>query len=83
MASTEKVSVSLDRGSLLLARRAAQLEGLSLSAYLSKLIRRRAWESERPAMPADDQARIDAHTVELDEQEERSWRGGEGHHAAG
>lgn len=82
MASTEKVSLSLDSGSLLLARRAAQLDGLSLSAYLSRLIRRHAWESERPARSADDQASADARAVELDEQEEAYWRG-EGRRAAG
>jgi hypothetical protein len=46
-------------------------------------VRRHAWESEQPARSADDQARIDARTVELDEQEEAYWRGGEGHRAAG
>lgn len=83
MASTEKVSLSLDSGSLLLARRAAQLEGVSLSAYVSKLVRRHAWDSERPVLSVDDQARVDARTVELDDQEEAYWAGGEGHRAAG
>ena len=48
MASTEKVSLSLDAGALLLARRAASLEDLSLSAYLSTLVRRHSWASQPP-----------------------------------
>jgi hypothetical protein len=78
MASTEKISVSLDIGSLALARRAAEIDGLSLSAWLSRLIRRHAWESERPRLSPDDQARADQRTAELDEQEaaihREEWR---------
>jgi hypothetical protein len=81
MASTEKISVSLDIGSLALARRAAQIDGLSLSAWLSRLIRRHAWESERPRLDPDEQARTDQRTAELDEQEAAPHR--EGWRAAG
>lgn len=83
MGSTEKVSLSLDSASLLLARKAAQLDGLSLSAYLSALVRRHAWESERPVLSVEDQARVDARTVELDGQEEAFWREGGEQRAAG
>jgi hypothetical protein len=78
MATTEKISVSLDIGSLALARRAAEIDGLSLSAWLSRLIRRHAWESERPRLSPDDQTRADQRTAELDEQEaaihREEWR---------
>lgn len=69
MGSTEKISLSLDSGSLLLARRAAAIEGMSLSAWLSRLVRRHAWESERPRLSDDEQTRSDEHAAELDEQE--------------
>lgn len=83
MASTEKVSLSLDSGSLLLARRAAQLEGLSLSAYLSRLVRRHAWASEQPAQTMEQREAADARTVALDEQEEQMWDDEGGQRAAG
>lgn len=74
----EKISLSLDSGSLLLARRAAEIEGLSLSAWLSRLVRRHAWESERPRLTNDDQAQVDEHTAKLDAREaaelDMSWR---------
>jgi len=57
MASTEKISVSLDLGSRALARPAAEID--SRSAWLSRLMRRHAWESERPRLSPDDQARAD------------------------
>ena len=74
MASTEKISLSLDSGSLLLARRAAEIEGVSLSAWLSRLVRRHAWESERPRLSGDEQARADERTAELDEQDAAEHR---------
>jgi len=74
MASTEKISLSLDSGSLLLARRAAEIEGVSLSAWLSRLVRRHAWESERPRLRGDEQARVDEHVAELDEREAAEHR---------
>jgi len=83
VASTEKVSLSLDSGSLMLARRAAVLEGMSLSAYLSRLVRRHAWEAERPALNSEQQDAVDARTAELDEQEAEYWRGDGEHRAAG
>lgn len=82
-ASTEKVSLSLDTGAVLLARRAAALEGLSLSAYLSQLVRRHAWASQRPHLDPDEQAGADRHTVELDEREASQWRGEGERRAAG
>lgn len=84
MASTEKVTVSLDAGALLLGRRAAQIEGLSLSAWLSQLVLRHAWASEQPALSPEAQARLDAEAAELDERED-AWLRDEdqGHRAAG
>jgi hypothetical protein len=83
VASTEKVSLSLDTGSLVLARRAAVLEGMSLSAYLSRLVRRHAWESQRPVLSVEEQEAIDARTEELDEQEAADGRGAGEQRAAG
>jgi hypothetical protein len=68
VAATEKVSLSLDAGALLLARRAADIDGLSLSAWISRLVRRHAWESQRPRLSADQQAAVDQQTVTVDEQ---------------
>jgi len=69
MASTEKISLSLDSGSLFLARRAAEFDGVSLSAWFSRLVRRHAWDSERPRLDPDEQARADERTALEDEQE--------------
>lgn len=69
MASTEKVSLSLDTGALLLARRAAELEEMSLSAWVSHLIRQHAWASQRPRLTPEQQAHADQTAAELDEQE--------------
>lgn len=82
MASTEKISLSLDAGSLLLARRAAEIEGMSLSAWISLLVRRHAWASQRPALTAEQQAQADQRKVELDEQEAALWSE-QGRRAAG
>lgn len=82
MASTEKVSLSLDAGALVLGRRAAELEHSNLSAYVSRLLLRHAWESERPVLTPDEQARADALLVEQDEREEGQWGAG-GQRAAG
>lgn len=82
MASTEKVSLSLEAAALVLGRRAAELEGTNLSAYVSRLLLRHAWESERPALTPEEQARHDALIVEQDELEEND-RGASGHRAAG
>ncbi|MGH3905553.1 MAG: hypothetical protein ACRDTE_15415 [Pseudonocardiaceae bacterium] len=69
MATTEKISLSLDTGALLLARRAAEIDGLSLSAWMSRLVRRHAWESERPRLPPDELTRSDQRTVAEDDQD--------------
>lgn len=82
MASTEKVSLSLDVGALVLGRRAAELEGTNLSAYVSRLLHRHAWESERPTLTAEQQNQADARQAELDEREENHWGAG-GQRAAG
>lgn len=78
MATTEKISLSMDSGSLMLARRAAEIEGMSLSAWLSRLVRRHAWESDRPRLSPTEQARTDERTAELDEREaaksDEGWR---------
>jgi hypothetical protein len=47
MATTEKISVALGREELRLARRAAQQEGLSLSAFVTSAIRARVAEKRR------------------------------------
>lgn len=56
---------------LLLARRAADLEGMSLSAYVSQLALRHAWASQRPWLSPREQAVADEALVEVDEQELR------------
>jgi len=69
VASTEKISLSLESGALLLARRAAALEGLSLSAYFSALAKKHAWASQRPRLIEEEQAAADERLAELDEHE--------------
>lgn len=80
VASTEKISLSLDTGSLLLARRAAEIEGMSLSAWMSQLVRRHAWASQRPRLTAEEQARADERTAAMDDED--LW-GGQERRAAG
>jgi hypothetical protein len=70
MASTEKISLSLDTGAVLLARRAAEIDGLSLSAWMSRLVHRHAWESQRPRLTTEQQCRADEQTIAADEREE-------------
>ncbi len=83
MASTEKVSLSLDAGALLLARRAAELDEMSLSAWMSRLVRQHAWTSQRPRLTPEQQAQADEQTAELDEQETTTvWRDGGGERRA-
>lgn len=72
----------MDSSALLLARRAAEIEGLSLSAWMSKLVRQHAWASQQPERNADQQAQADERAVELDEREAAQWRDGP-HRAAG
>jgi hypothetical protein len=81
VATTEKVSLSLDTGALILARRAAEIEGLSLSAYMSGLVKKYVWASQRPILTADEQALTDERIAALDEQE--LWNDEEGHRATG
>ena len=81
MASTEKVSLSFEHDALVLARRAAAIEGLSLSAYMSRLARTYAWASERPRLGDAEQADADIALTELDERE--LWNDGHQHRAAG
>lgn len=83
MASTEKVSLSLDVGALLLARRAAAIEGLALSAYMSRLLMSNVWASELPRGPSAEEDAAVHRTVELDEREEAYWRGESEQRAAG
>ena len=49
--------------------RAAAIEGLSLSAYMSRLARTYAWASERPRPTAAEQTDLDVDLTELDEQD--------------
>ncbi len=83
MALTEKVSLSMDTGSLLLARRAAEIEGMSLSAWMSRLVRQHAWASQRPRLSGEQQARADERAVAFDEDEAALWRDGGEQRAAG
>ncbi len=83
MASTEKISLSMDTRALLLARRAAEIEGMSLSAWMSCLVRQHAWASQWPTLTPEQQARADERTASLDEQEAASWRGDGKQRAAG
>lgn len=76
VASTEKISLSLETGALLLARRAAEIEGLSLSAWMSRLVLQHAWASQLPRLTPEQQARADEHAAALDEQEITLWDGG-------
>ncbi len=55
---------------MFLARRAAEIEGMSLSAWMSRLVRRHAWESQRPRLTAEQQARADEQTAAEDEREQ-------------
>ncbi|HWR46305.1 MAG TPA: hypothetical protein VN327_01625 [Pseudonocardiaceae bacterium] len=62
--------MSLDTGAVFLARRAAEIDGLSVSAWMSQLVRRHAWESQRPRLSGEQQARADEQTAAADEREE-------------
>lgn len=71
----------MESDALVLARRAASIEQLSLSAFISRLVRRHAWESERPRLTLTEQADADSALAELDEQDLRA--DGQDHRAAG
>jgi hypothetical protein len=47
MAATEKISVAIGRGELRLAKTAADEEGISLSAFVTKAVRDRLAEKRR------------------------------------
>jgi hypothetical protein len=83
VASTEKISLSMDTGALLLARRAAEIEGMSLSAWMSRLVRQHAWASQRPQLTPAQQAQADERAAALDEQEAALWSGHGEQRAAG
>ena len=83
MVTTEKISLSLDTGAVVLARRAAEIEGLSLSAWMSRLVHRHAWESQRPRLTAEQQRRADEQTADADEQEEAAHQEDRRRRAAG
>lgn len=51
MASTVRVELDLDDVALWLARRAAEIEGMSLSRYVSQQLRRHAWDCEPISTP--------------------------------
>jgi hypothetical protein len=70
MAATKKISLSLDAGAVFLARRAAGIEGMSLSAWMSRLVRRYAWESQRPRL-TDEQTAAEDEREEARQQEDR------------
>ncbi|MFN2496414.1 MAG: hypothetical protein ABR608_10985 [Pseudonocardiaceae bacterium] len=73
--ATEKISLSMDAGALLLARRAAEIEGMSLSAWMSRLVRQHAWASQRPRLTPEQQAQADERATSLDEREAALWFG--------
>ena len=83
MASTEKISLSLDTGAVFLARRAAEIDGLSLSAWMSRLVHRHAWESQRPRLTAEQQRHADEQTALEDEREEAAYEEHRRRRAAG
>ena len=56
---------------------------MSLSAWMSRLVRQHAWASQRPRLSPEQQARVDERTVALDEDEVAMWRDGEEQRAAG
>jgi hypothetical protein len=60
-----------------LARQAAEIDGMSLSASMSGLVRRHAWESQRPRLTAEQQRSADeqeeAHQQE-DRRRDELWR---------
>lgn len=83
MATTEKISLSLDTGAVFLARRAAEIDGLSLSAWMSRLVHRHAWESQRPRLTAEEQRQADEQTAAADEREEAAHEENRRRRAAG
>ncbi len=83
LVATEKISLSMDAGALLLARRAAEIEGMSLSAWMSRLVRQHAWASQRPRLTAEQQAQADERATSLDEREAALWCGDGERRAAG
>ncbi|MDQ3155091.1 MAG: hypothetical protein M3R63_26275 [Actinomycetota bacterium] len=66
----------MDAGSLLLARRAAEIEDMSLSAWISRLVRQHAWSSQQSRLSPEQQAQADERTAALDEDELAMGRDG-------
>jgi hypothetical protein len=89
MATTTKITLSIDSVALSLAQRAAELGGLSVSAVVSKMLRRHILTdygpSAGPGTAADRQRDEEQAAVELDlaEQAERLDQDGRGRRAAG
>jgi hypothetical protein len=73
MATTTKITLSIDSVALSLAQRAAELDGLSVSAVVSKMLRRHILTDYGPCTAADRQRDEDQAAAELDlvEQAER------------
>ena len=89
MATTTKITLSLDSVALSLVQRAAELDGLSVSAVVSKMLRRHILTdygpSAEPYTDADRQRDEDQATAELElaEQAECLDQDGRGRRAAG
>ena len=89
MATTTKVTLSVDSVALSLAHRAAEIEGVSLSAVVSKILRRHILTDYGPApgpyTAADWHRDEDQAAAELDlaEQAERLDQDGQEQRAAG
>ena len=89
MATTTKITLSMDSVALSLAQRAAELDGLSVSAVVSKVLRRHILTdygpSAGPYTVADRQQDEDQAAAELDlaEQAERLDQDARGRRAAG
>ena len=56
---------------------------MSLSAWMSRLVRQHAWASQRPRLSPEQQARADERTVALDDDEVAMERDGGEQRAAG
>lgn len=76
MATTEKISVALGREELRLARRVAEQEGLSLSAFVTTAIRARVAEKRRADAAREVLGSFEDEDLPTPEQEEallRAW----------
>lgn len=71
MPATQKISVAMGRDELRLAKTAAQAEGLSLSAYVTRAVRDRLEERRRMEAAREVLATFDADELPTPEEEQR------------